>query len=138
MRRSRDSENGLVEAMVSELVATGRDELGIRAVSPNFAIFRGGVGGVGAGPFVRVTSRVLTFASRFWQIESLYRSNARYLPRWTPRYLCYDSSLTLTRIALAAGEAEGFLPAFGGGRERSEDGEVRFDGHLMPFAEAVL
>ncbi len=55
---------------------------------------------VGAGPMVRLTSRVLTYASRFWQIESLYRSNARYLPRWTPRYLCYDSSLTLTRVAL--------------------------------------
>ena len=50
-------------------------------------------------------------ASRFWQLESLYRSNAKYLPSWVPRFLCYDSSLTLTRAAVAAGMAEGFLPA---------------------------
>lgn len=140
MRRSRDSENGLVEAMVAELVSVGRDELGVRAISLNFAMFRGVFGAaerVGAGPFVRLTSRVLTFASRFWQIESLYRSNARYLPRWTPRYLCYDSSLTLTRIAVAAGSAEGFLPSLGGARERSSDGNVRFEGHELPFAAAV-
>jgi lysyl-tRNA synthetase class 2 len=140
MRRDRDSENGLVEAMVAELVATGRDELGVRAISLNFAMFRGVFGAaerVGSGPVVRVTSRVLTFASRFWQIESLYRSNARYLPRWTPRYLCYDSSLTLTRIAVAAGSAEGFLPSLGGARERSSDGTVIFEHHPMPFAEAV-
>ncbi len=86
---------------------------------------------------VRLTSRVLTFASRFWQIESLYRSNARYLPRWVPRYLCYDSSLTLTRVALAAGMAEGFLPAVEGSGERAADGRVVLDGKLVPFTEAV-
>jgi lysyl-tRNA synthetase class 2 len=140
MRRAPDSENGLVEAMVAELVATGRDDLGVRAISLNFAMFRGVFGAaerVGAGPVVRLTSRVLTFASRFWQIESLYRSNARYLPRWTPRYLCYDSSLTLTRVAVAAGAAEGFLPALGGPHERSTDGDVVFEHRRMPFAEAV-
>ncbi|MDQ1737938.1 MAG: lysyl-tRNA synthetase, class [Pseudonocardiales bacterium] len=140
MRRDRDSENGLVEAMVAELVNAARDDLGVRAISLNFAMFRGifsAAERVGAGPVVRLTSRVLTFASRFWQIESLYRSNARYLPRWTPRYLCYDSSLTLTRVAFAAGVAEGFLPAFGGSRERTEDGSVRYEGRSMPFAEAV-
>ena len=94
---------------------------------------------VGAGPMVRLTSRVLTFASRFWQIESLYRSNARYLPRWTPRYLCYDSSLTLTRVALAAGIGRG-LPAGARRqpRERTGDGTVLLRGpRRLPFAEAV-
>jgi len=140
MRRSPEAENGLVEAMVAELVIAGRDELGVRAVSLNFAMFRGVFGAaerVGAGPFVRLTSRLLSFASRFWQIESLYRSNARYLPRWVPRYLCYDSSLTLTRVALAAGVAEGFLPSLGGPPERSTDGSVLYEGHELPFAEAV-
>jgi lysyl-tRNA synthetase class 2 len=140
MRRDRDSENGLVEAMVAALVNAARDELGVRAISLNFAMFRGifsAAERVGAGPAVRLTSRVLTFASRFWQIESLYRSNARYLPRWTPRYLCYDSSLTLTRVALAAGIAEGFLPALRGPVERSSDGDVEYEGHRLPFAEAV-
>jgi lysyl-tRNA synthetase class 2 len=140
MRRDRNSENGLVEAMVAGLVSSCRDELGVRFVSLNFAMFRGVFSAaerVGAGPAVRLTSRVLTFASRFWQIESLYRSNARYLPRWVPRYLCYDSSLTLTRVALAAGIAEGFLPALEGRRERAYDGRVIYDGRPVPFAEAV-
>ena len=140
MRRDRTAENGLVEAMVVALVNASRDELGVRHLSLNFAMFRGVFSAaerVGAGPVVRLSSRVLTFASRFWQIETLYRSNARYLPRWIPRYLCYDSSLTLTRVALAAGMAEGFLPAVEGSGERSYDGRVVLDGRPMPFAEAV-
>ncbi len=140
MRRDRTSENGLVEAMVAALIAACRDELGVRRLSLNFAMFRGVFSAaerVGAGPVVRLSSRVLTFASRFWQIESLYRSNARYLPRWLPRYLCYDSSLTLTRVALAAGMAEGFLPAVEGSGERAYDGRVVLDGRPVPFAEAV-
>jgi lysyl-tRNA synthetase class 2 len=140
MRRSPDAENGVIEAMVAELVSAARDELGVRAISLNFAMFRGVFSAaerVGAGPVVRLSSRVLTYASRFWQIESLYRSNARYLPRWTPRYLCYDSSLTLTRVALAAGAAEGFLPTLGGPRVRAADEPVLVDGHELPFADAV-
>lgn len=140
MRRDRNSENGLVEAMVAALVQASRDELGVRAISLNFAVFRGVFSAaerVGAGPMVRLSSRVLTYASKFWQIESLYRSNARYLPRWTPRYLCYDSSLTLTRVALAAGAAEGFLPTLNGPRERASDEPVLFEGHLLPFVEAI-
>ncbi|MEO6700373.1 MAG: bifunctional lysylphosphatidylglycerol synthetase/lysine--tRNA ligase LysX [Jatrophihabitantaceae bacterium] len=141
MRRSRQAENGLIEAMVAELVSVARDELGVRQISLNFAMFRGVFSAaerVGAGPLVRLGSRVLTYASRFWQIESLYRSNARYLPSWTPRYLCYDSSLTLTRVALAAGAAEGFLPTLGGPRERAMDGPVTFEGHRLDFDAAVL
>jgi lysyl-tRNA synthetase, class II len=140
MRRDRDSENGLVEAMVVALVEAARDSLGVRAISLNFAMFRGVFSAaerVGAGPLVRLSSRALTFASRFWQIESLYRSNARYLPGWTPRYLCYDSALTLTRVALAAGVAEGFLPEFGNHPVRSEDGIVHYEGHDLPFLDAV-
>ena len=141
MRRGRDSENGLVEAMVSTLALQAGD-LAVRRISLNFAMFRGVFSAaerVGAGPMVRATNGVLTFASRFWQLESLYRSNARYLPRWEPRFLCYDSSLTLTRVSVAAGKAEGFLPAAGLPPTRPEDGTVTFDGRDdVPFAVAVL
>jgi len=140
MRRDRTAENGLVEAMVVALVQAARDELGVQAISLNFAMFRevfSAAERVGARPGTRLGARLLTFASRFWQIESLYRSNARYLPRWTPRYLCYDSALTLTRIGLAAGMAEGFLPAFAGPPERDPAALVEYDGHRVTFAEAV-
>ena len=140
MRRDRDSENGLVEAMVSTLALHAGD-IGVRRISLNFAMFRGVFSAaerVGAGPVVRAGNAVLTFASRFWQLESLYRSNARYLPRWEPRFLCYDSSLTLTRVSLAAGKAEGFLPS-GVPPTRSVDGLVSYGGRDdVPFVEAAL
>jgi lysyl-tRNA synthetase class 2 len=81
---------------------------------------------------------VLTFASRFWQLESLYRSNERYLPTWTPRYLCYDSSLTISRVALASGMAEGFVPGPVPRVTRdAADDYVVYKGETVPFATAV-
>ena len=140
MRRDPTSENGLMEAMVAALVGAGKD-LGIQHISLNFAMFRGVFSAaerVGAGPLVRIANRGLVCASRFWQLESLYRSNARYLPRWEPRYLCYDSSLTLTRVALAAGIAEGFLPAPLGPATECHEGTVEYYGRSnVPFVDAV-
>ncbi|WP_432992097.1 bifunctional lysylphosphatidylglycerol synthetase/lysine--tRNA ligase LysX [Dactylosporangium sp. CA-233914] len=114
MRADRTAENGINEFMIAGLIEVCR-ELRVRQISLNFAMFRAvfsSADRVGAGPVVRLTDTALSVASRFWQLESLYRANAKYLPAWLPRFLCYDSSLTLTRAALAAGMAEGFLPAF--------------------------
>ena len=113
MRRDREADNGLTEFMVHALIEAS-PELAVRRISLNFAVFRSVFSSaerVGAGPITRFTDAGLSVASRFWQLESLYRSNAKYLPSWVPRFLCYDSSLTLTRAAVAAGMAEGFLPA---------------------------
>jgi lysyl-tRNA synthetase class 2 len=113
MRRDRDAENGLIEYLVAGLVAHC-GELGVNRVSLNFAMFRSVFSAgeqLGAGPITRLTATALTVASRFWQIESLYRSNAKYQPDWAPRYLCYASSGSLARVGVAAGMAEGFLPA---------------------------
>ncbi len=113
MRADREAENGLTEFMVSALVQACPD-LGVRQISLNFAMFRSvfsSADSVGAGPVTRMSDAVLSVASRFWQLESLYRANAKYLPAWVPRFLCYDSSLTLSRAVLAAGIAEGFLPS---------------------------
>jgi lysyl-tRNA synthetase class 2 len=60
---------------------------------------------------VRTGNVALTFASRFWQLQTLYQTTARYQPRWEPRFLCYDSAFALPRVAMAAMMAEGFLPA---------------------------
>ena len=141
MRRDRASDNGLNEAMVAALVKHGRDDLGIAKISLNFAMFRGVFSAaerVGARPMVRLTCRLMRFAGRFWQIESLYRSNARFQPRWETRYLCYDSALSLTRVSVAAGVAEGFLPSFSGRHEaRTADDPVAFGGVPMTLGEAV-
>jgi lysyl-tRNA synthetase class 2 len=115
MRRSRTAPNGLIEAMVTGVVEAG-PELEVARVSLNFAVFRSvfsGADEVGAGPVTRVTDAVLGFVSRFYQLETLYRSNAKYLPEWRPRYLCYAPGLSVARAAVACGRAEGFLPALG-------------------------
>ncbi|MEU3182908.1 phosphatidylglycerol lysyltransferase domain-containing protein [Streptomyces sp. NPDC006923] len=115
MRRDRDAENGLMEFMVIELLRRA-GEIGISQVSLNFAMFRSVFergGKLGAGPVLRLWRSLLSFFSRWWQIESLYRANAKYRPIWEPRFLLFEKSADLLRIGLAAGRAEGFLEAPG-------------------------
>ncbi|TCN40185.1 lysyl-tRNA synthetase class 2 [Kribbella orskensis] len=113
MRRDPESVNGLMEFMVNALVDACGD-LGVHHISLNFAMFReifSDAERVGAGPVLRLTNALLTAASRFWQLESLYQSNEKYLPRWSPRLICYSRGASLAQVLLAAGTAEGFLPA---------------------------
>ncbi|MFH8726133.1 phosphatidylglycerol lysyltransferase domain-containing protein [Streptomyces termitum] len=115
MRRDRDSENGLMEFMVIELLQRSK-EIGITQVSLNFAMFRSVFergSKLGAGPVLRLWRSLLGFFSRWWQIESLYRANAKYRPIWEPRFMLFEKSADLLRIGLAAGRAEGFLEAPG-------------------------
>lgn len=111
MRRDRDADNGLMEFMVIELLHQAAD-LGLERVSLNFAMFRSVFergARLGAGPVLRLWRAVLTFFSRWWQIESLYRANAKYRPIWEPRFILFDKSSELVRIGLASAYAEGFL-----------------------------
>ncbi|MET7600802.1 phosphatidylglycerol lysyltransferase domain-containing protein [Streptomyces sp. NPDC004082] len=115
MRRDRDSDNGLMEFMVIELLRRAR-EIGIAQVSLNFAMFRSVFergARLGAGPVLRLWRSLLSFFSRWWQIESLYRANAKYRPIWEPRFLLFEKSADLLRIGVAAARAEGFLEAPG-------------------------
>jgi len=77
--------------------------LGVERISLNFAVLRSVFARaeeLGAGPVIRLWSRVLRAASRLWQIESLYRANAKYLPAWQPRFLCFPSARDLPRIEM--------------------------------------
>ncbi|THC53950.1 phosphatidylglycerol lysyltransferase domain-containing protein [Streptomyces sp. A1499] len=118
MRRARDSGNGLMEFMVIELLQRA-PEIGITQVSLNFAMFRSVFergSRLGAGPVLRLWRSLLGFFSRWWQIESLYRANAKYRPIWEPRFLLFEKSGDLPRIGIAAARAEGFLEAPGPAR----------------------
>ncbi|GGX66160.1 phosphatidylglycerol lysyltransferase domain-containing protein [Streptomyces fructofermentans] len=115
MRRDRDAENGLMEFMVIELLQRA-PSIGVTQVSLNFAMFRSVFergSRLGAGPVLRLWRSVLSFFSRWWQIESLYRANAKYRPIWEPRFLLFEKSGDLPRLGLAAARAEGFLEAPG-------------------------
>lgn len=111
MRRDRSADNGLNELMIARVIEAAPD-LGVRRISLNFAVFRDAIERgerIGAGPVLRAWRRVLLFASRWWQIESLYRFNVKFRPAWEPRFLSYPSTRDLPRIAVAALEAEAFL-----------------------------
>ncbi|MFI7063849.1 bifunctional lysylphosphatidylglycerol synthetase/lysine--tRNA ligase LysX [Kribbella sp. NPDC050124] len=111
MRRDPAADNGVVELMVSAL-AEGAAGVGVGRVSLNFAMFREAFergAELGAGPVARLWRQALLVASRNWQLESLYRSNAKYLPVWQPRFMCFEYTSDLPRVGTAAGSAEGFL-----------------------------
>jgi lysyl-tRNA synthetase class 2 len=111
MRRDRSADNGLNELLIVRAIEAA-PSLGVRRLSLNFAVFRASLERgerLGAGPFLRAWRGVLLFASRWFQIESLYRFNAKFRPVWEPRFVCYPTARDLPRVAIAALEAEAFL-----------------------------
>ncbi|KAA0084164.1 bifunctional lysylphosphatidylglycerol synthetase/lysine--tRNA ligase LysX [Mycolicibacterium sp. P9-64] len=111
MRRSPQSPNGTNELMVSELCLQAED-IGVTRISLNFAMFRSAFeegAQLGAGPVARLWRGLLVFFSRWWQLETLYRSNMKYLPEWVPRFACYDDARLIPRVGVASVIAEGFL-----------------------------
>lgn len=111
MRRDKASDNGVIEFMVIELIQRAA-EVSVERMSLNFAMFRAVFergSRLGAGPVLRLWRAVLLFFSRWWQIESLYRANAKYRPIWEPRFVLYRRSSDLPRIGVAYAHAEGFL-----------------------------
>ncbi len=110
MRRDRGSVNGLTEFLVVNSIEMLR-ERGIEEMSLNFAAFARLL----RDPdnlFERTLGRLVALANPYFQIESLYRFNAKFSPRWQPRYLLYEpSALGFARTGLAAMFAEGQLPA---------------------------
>jgi lysyl-tRNA synthetase class 2 len=108
MRRDRDSPNGLTEFLVVRAIELLREQ-GVEELSLNFAAFARPLRSP-RGRLDRVFARLLGLASRWFQIETLYRFNAKFFPRWEPRYLLFQGSTALPAIGLAALVAEGQLP----------------------------
>jgi lysyl-tRNA synthetase class 2 len=111
MRRDRSGDNGVIEFMVAALVEAA-PKLDVRRVSLNFAVFRSAFeegARIGAGPILQVWRRLLLVLSHWWQLESLYRSNTKYRPRWVPRFICFGERRELAKVGLACAMAEGFL-----------------------------
>ncbi|MGH3847765.1 MAG: amino acid--tRNA ligase-related protein, partial [Pseudonocardiaceae bacterium] len=110
--------------MVSEL-ALNAEHLGVSRISLNFAMFRSAFeqgAQLGAGPVARSWRRVLMFFSRWWQLETLYRSNMKYQPEWVPRYACYEDARLIPRVGVASVIAEGFLVLPFSGRNKQHTG----------------
>ena len=112
MRRSGDSVSGVNELLISETIEYARAN-GIAKLSLNFATFRSIFEKgerLGAGPITRFSHRVLILLSRFVQMESLYRFNAKFQPTWEPRYVLFPKVGHLGRVAIAILRVESFLP----------------------------
>jgi lysyl-tRNA synthetase class 2 len=109
MRRERDSVNGLMEFLIVSSIELLR-ERGVEELSLNFAAFARLLHSP-TGAFERLLARLVALGNPFFQIESLYRFNAKFSPRWQPRYLLYERRpLGFARTGLAAMWAEGQLP----------------------------
>ncbi|MEU2154536.1 phosphatidylglycerol lysyltransferase domain-containing protein [Streptomyces sp. NPDC019396] len=111
MRRDRSADPGMNELLI---VAALQDapKLGVARVSLNFAMFRSALARgekLGAGPVLRTWRGLLVFLSRWFQIESLYKFNAKFQPRWEPRFVVFRNTRDLPRIGFAAMQAEGFV-----------------------------
>jgi lysyl-tRNA synthetase class 2 len=111
MRRDRDADPGLNELLIVKALQAC-PELGVTRVSLNFAMFRSALARgerIGAGPVLRAWRGLLVFLSRWFQIESLYKFNAKFRPIWEPRFLVYPTARDLPRIGLSALQAEAFI-----------------------------
>jgi lysyl-tRNA synthetase class 2 len=130
MRRDRDCDPGVNELLIARTLLVAGD-LGVERVSLNFAVFRSALARgerIGASPGTRAWRRTLLVASRWAQIESLYRFNSKFQPVWEPRFILYPDVGDLPRVAVAYLEAEAFISyprlAFWRGRDRRAAGAV--------------
>ena len=111
MRRDKAAQPGLNDFLIVETIKAASD-LSVKRISLNFAVFRAALERgerIGAGPVLKAWRSVLIFMSKWFQIESLYKFNAKFCPVWQPRFFVFPSTKDAPRIALAALEAEAFL-----------------------------
>lgn len=111
MRRDRAADPGMNELLIVAALEASPG-LGVERVSLNFAMFRSALARgekIGAGPVLRGWRGLLVFLSRWFQIESLYKFNAKFRPRWEPRFVVFRNTGDLPRIGFAAMQAEGFV-----------------------------
>ncbi len=108
MRRDPETPNGLTEFLVVRAIELLR-ERGVEELSLNFAAFARWMHSPDKR-HERVLGKLISLGNPFFQIESLYRFNAKFFPRWEPRFLVYEGALGLPRASIAAMWAEGQLP----------------------------
>jgi lysyl-tRNA synthetase, class II len=108
MRRDPATPNGLTEFLVVRAIELLRAR-GVAELSLNFAAFAKWMHSP-EKRHERLLGRLIALGNPFFQIESLYRFNAKFFPRWEPRFLVYEGTFGLPRAGIAAMWAEGQLP----------------------------
>jgi lysyl-tRNA synthetase class 2 len=108
MRRDPTTPNGLTEFLVVRAIELLR-ERGVEELSLNFAAFAKWMHSP-EKRLERALGKLIALGNPFFQIESLYRFNAKFFPRWEPRFLVYEGTFGLPRAGIAAMWAEGQVP----------------------------
>ena len=114
MQRERGTDPGLNELMITETAEYSKTH-GITHISLNFAAFRSlfeRADKISAGPITRGTRNLIRFFSNWFQVESLYRFNAKFQPEWQTRYVLYPKASDLPKVGWAALRAEKFISGF--------------------------
>lgn len=107
MRRDTgEHPNGLLDFVIVEtirhLIEGQQQSLGL-----NFAAMRAILASeTGTGWWPRLQRRLLIHLSRDMQISSLWHFNAKYGPRWVPRYVAVDGRENMGTVAIALARAE--------------------------------
>ena len=108
MRRRQDTPNGMTEFMIARAIELMRGR-GVCEVSLNFAAFARLLREP-EGLLERAAGRAIALGDTWFQIERLYRFNAKFFPRWEPRFFMYERRFGLPRAGIAALWLEGQLP----------------------------
>ena len=115
MRRNTDHAlpNGIMDFLVIETIKHAAPGGG--ALDLNFAVMRTIVSGEQTGWLARLGRATANRGQGRAEIESLWRFNAKYQPRWVPRYVVLGSIDALARQGLVMADAEGIteLPVLG-------------------------
>ncbi len=114
MQRERGTDPGVNELMIVDTVEYAKAN-NFTHVSLNFAAFRSlfeRADKISAGPITRGMRNLIRFSSNFFQVESLYRFNAKFQPEWETRYVLYPRAADLPRVGWAALRAEKFISGF--------------------------
>jgi lysylphosphatidylglycerol synthetase-like protein (DUF2156 family) len=107
--------NGLLDFVVVETIRE-LHRRGLRGLGLNFATLRAVLAGeTGEGMTQRLERWLLRRLSDSMQIESLWKYNAKFHPRWQARYAVHDGPEHVLPAALAVARAESFfeLPVIG-------------------------
>jgi lysyl-tRNA synthetase class 2 len=116
MRRSADPSlpNGVMDLLIVETIRHVAQSGG-RGLGLNFSVLRETVAGESRTPGANVGRTVLQRLSRHVQVESLWRFNAKFYPRWQPRYLVVGSLDAVAAQGFAVAGLEGLtdLPVVG-------------------------
>jgi lysyl-tRNA synthetase class 2 len=108
MRRRKDSPNGLMEFLIVETLAWGRENA-VSELSLNFAVFADFMRTAGGGPATRGARWLLLKGDRLFQLERLHAFNRKFFPHWRRRYFCFERWSDFPLAGLAYLHAETLL-----------------------------